>query len=137
MRPDAQARRHQERLPPDLRAAWRARASLRERLAEAVSPTVLVDVLLLASELVTNSVLHAGPTADLDLVLETDPRRVRVEVWDDGPGIELPAAPAEPLPEVADGRGLFLLQRVADRAGALHEARACVWFELDLPEPAR
>jgi anti-sigma regulatory factor (Ser/Thr protein kinase) len=86
---------------------------------------------------VTNSVVHAGATADLDLVLETDGRRVRVEVWDDGPGIDLPAAPEEPAAGTAGGRGLVLLARVADRSGALRATRACVWFEIDLPQPAR
>jgi anti-sigma regulatory factor (Ser/Thr protein kinase) len=137
VRPEAQARRHQERLTPDLRAAWRARAVLRERLTRAVPPTLLVDALLLASELVTNSVLHAGAAGNLDLVLERDPRRLRVEVWDDGPGIELPAAPEPPTAGVAGGRGLVLLTRIADRAGTLREDRACVWFELDLPDPGR
>ena len=89
--------------------------------------TLADDVALLVSELVTNSVRHAGARSGepIGLHVAAWPRRVRVEVSDPGGGF----APREPRPRAdgASGWGLYLVDRLADRWGA---ADGTVWFEM-------
>jgi anti-sigma regulatory factor (Ser/Thr protein kinase) len=88
-------------------------------------------VSLLVSELVTNAVRHGGAGLDRTLCLKLDstPKCVRVEVMDDGPGFQPPAAGAEtPLSE---GFGLSLVDQIADRWGVELSDGATVWFEID------
>jgi anti-sigma regulatory factor (Ser/Thr protein kinase) len=83
---------------------------------------------LLVSELVTNSVKHAGagPGEPIDLELRASADKVRVEVGDPGPGFEPTMARSEP-----GGFGLLLVARLADRWGVERDPRTCVWFEID------
>src|SRR3954470_14710520 len=88
---------------------------------------------LLASELVTNSLRHAGLSMRDRIRLEMRLHRncVRVEVSAPGRDFALPDV-AKPPTGVA-GRGLFLVNTLADRWGTQsHERRAMVWFEIDL-----
>ena len=61
-----------------------------EFIAEALPSEMLEDAALLTSEVVTNSVRHAGHSTDegigMELVLSDD--HLRVSVTDDGPGFE-------------------------------------------------
>jgi serine/threonine-protein kinase RsbW len=85
---------------------------------------------LLASEIVTNSVRHAG-AGEHDVVgfeIVLSPASVRVEVTDRGPGF-VPDASA-PRPDEVGGRGLFLVDQMADRWGTA-DGGTRVWFELD------
>src|SRR4051812_43499592 len=94
-----------------------------------LDPSVAFDVRLLVSELVTNSVQHAEVAAEDSIVLTVSlsDNTVRVEVRDEGPGFEPPAAPP---PDDADaGWGLFLVEQLADDWG-VGEARKGVWFEI-------
>ncbi|MEA2441781.1 MAG: serine/threonine-protein kinase RsbW [Thermoleophilaceae bacterium] len=94
-----------------------------------LDPSVAFDVRLLVSELVTNSVQHAQVAAEDSIVLavKLGDESVRVEVRDDGPGFEPPAAPP---PDDADaGWGLFLVEQLADSWG-VGEDRKGVWFEI-------
>jgi anti-sigma regulatory factor (Ser/Thr protein kinase) len=85
-------------------------------------------VTLLASELVGNSVRHAGMGTEEKIVffahLTAD--HVRCEVADTGPGFD---------PEVrndAAGFGLRLVDKLASRWGVSHGDRGTrVWFEID------
>ncbi len=85
------------------------------------------DVPLLVSELVTNAVLHARSDFSVTVVAHDD--RVRVEVFDSNP--RLPA-PADVPAEAYSGRGLLILQGLANAWGV--EAHAgegkTVWFEV-------
>lgn len=85
------------------------------------------DAELLVSELVTNAVLHAR--APVDLVIRRVRGTIRVEVFDAGDGLPLPVFPAL---DDTSGRGLGLVQAVAERWGVEETAEGkVVWFELD------
>lgn len=101
------------------------------RLEGLLAVGVLDRVLLLVSELVTNSVRHAGsgPGNYVGLRLEVDDNRVRGEVSDAGGGFS--TVVSLPKPEEASGWGLFLTDRVADRWGVQPGARTRTWFEID------
>lgn len=93
---------------------------------------------LLITELVTNSVRHAGLTRTDTVTLDIEPLpgAVRVEVADTGNGFPRPTFSGEP-PEGPSGRGIYLVDALADRWGIEHRhdpdaPRTIVWFELDL-----
>jgi anti-sigma regulatory factor (Ser/Thr protein kinase) len=105
--------------------ARRALSSLNGSLAGLAEP-----VRLLVSELVTNSVKHAGagPQDLIDLALTASADKVRVEVGDGGEGFEPRTSRTEP-----GGFGLMLVDKLADRWGIERSPRPCVWFEIDRP----
>jgi anti-sigma regulatory factor (Ser/Thr protein kinase) len=117
-----------------IRLAGGADAPRRARSALSALNGTLSDmheqVKLLVSELVTNSVVHAGagPDALLELRLAVSPAQVRAELIDPGPGFPPPAELPEPGPQ---GRfGLFLVDRLATRWGTESDPTR-VWFEID------
>ena len=116
-------------LSPDVLAPGHARRAL-ERLGHRVAADVVERLKLLVSELVTNSVVHAGLSARdrIAVAVAVAPASVRVEVCDPGPGFEAPAAPE--LYDVC-GRGLMLVDQVADRWGVARGELTRVWFEID------
>jgi anti-sigma regulatory factor (Ser/Thr protein kinase) len=106
-----------------------AASSLRNR----VPADRLDDILLLVSELITNSVRHAGLAGGdlIELHVDVDTGTVRVEVIDPGPGFA--ADPADPNPDQGSGWGLHLVELLAQRWGvATRGARTVTWFELSL-----
>ena len=81
---------------------------------------------LLASELVTNAVLHARSAVELRLHI--DGGRVRVEVHD---GSAMPVTPRHFTSDAATGRGLLLVTELAAAWGSdVGPDGKCVWFEL-------
>ena len=93
--------------------------------------SVYGDVVLLISELVTNSVRHAGldATQPLQLSVNIDDDLVRVAVRDPGPGFSPPEPPSDP--GRAGGWGLVLVEQLAERWGVEHDGEAnVVWCEL-------
>lgn len=113
-------------------AATRARRALDE-LEAAIPEPVKEDLELLVSEVVTNAVRHAGAShGDLiELSVEVDRGRVRVEVADPGPGFE--PAPVIPTMLQESGWGLYLVGQLSDRWGVERDSdRTVVWFEIDL-----
>ncbi len=100
-----------------------ARRLVRERLGR--GPTDEAE--LLASELVTNALVHTdrGP---IRMAIEVDGGVVRVEVRDADPR---PPELADPAPEDEHGRGLALVEALSERWGVDRRPDGkVVWFEL-------
>jgi integral membrane sensor domain MASE1/anti-sigma regulatory factor (Ser/Thr protein kinase) len=122
-------------LEPNTRCPAEARTSLTP-LAASLPSQVYLDLSLLVSELVTNSVRHARlrPRDLIRLRVETSDRVIRVEVSDPGEGFG--ASIPEPIAGEPGGWGLFLTERLADRWGIDREAGwTTVWLEVDLDPP--
>jgi anti-sigma regulatory factor (Ser/Thr protein kinase) len=117
------------RLAPTARAPAEARG-LVDRLAPPLRPDEVLALRLLVSELVTNSVRHAGLDPDewIDLQVDVTPHTVRVTVTDPGGGFQPPTRPSHPTDP--SGWGLTLVQRMADRWGISSDGHTQVWFEL-------
>lgn len=108
-------------------AAAAARRVLR-RLSGEIDEPVAENLRLLVTELVGNSVRHAGVESVVMKVALTDPA-VHVEVTDEGPGFE-PTSRDERA-DRESGWGLFLVDRLADRWGVnCHQGATRVWFDL-------
>lgn len=83
----------------------------------------LGDVAVTVSELVTNAIRHGTPPIEVGITIEDG--RVRVEVTDHGGGEPQPKNPEVTAP---DGRGLALIDVLADEWGASIEGgRTTVW----------
>lgn len=80
------------------------------------------DVLLVVSELVSNSVRHGAP-GEVAVKVEAQDDHVRVEVTDDGEGFELEAPRGE-------GLGLTLVEKIARSWGVVNDGRFTVWAEI-------
>ena len=108
-----------------------ARQFVGARLGEWGAAGVLEETLLCVSELVTNAVVHAGSPVHLEL--HCGEGMLRVDVRDTG----RPALPtARPVAGADDthGRGLMMVDVVADRWGVVEEAQGkVVWFEIAVP----
>jgi anti-sigma regulatory factor (Ser/Thr protein kinase) len=90
-------------------------------------------LLLLVSELVSNSVRHAGLDADERIRLRArwDEACAYVEVCDAGRSGRVPRKREKPDALEPGGLGLMLVDEMADRWGVRrHEDQTCVWFEL-------
>jgi anti-sigma regulatory factor (Ser/Thr protein kinase) len=85
------------------------------------------DVVLVVSELVSNSVRHSGDGKESDeIVVRVSVRAgyIRVEVADQGPGFSIDAPRGE-------GLGLSIVEKLSDRWGmADGQHRFVVWAEL-------
>jgi anti-sigma regulatory factor (Ser/Thr protein kinase) len=119
-------------LPADVTAPGRARRIVAASLAAHGFDDLVEPAVLLASEVVTNAVVHGGGHARLGV--EHDHRRIRVTVSD--------ASSARPRRldlglDATSGRGVQLLDQLATRWGVdIHPARGkTVWFELEAASP--
>jgi anti-sigma regulatory factor (Ser/Thr protein kinase) len=106
----------------------------RRQLAQWVGPDLASDELhrmkLLASELVTNAVLHGHGKITLRAQLDDD--RALVEVIDEGSGFEHEIRRREF--DDLHGRGLAIVDSESSRWG-VHEGTTHVWFELERRGP--
>ena len=109
-------------------AAGRARREL-SRLRADLDPPLLENVRLLVTELVTNSVRHAGRRRRRADGAGRRAQRVRVEIAN--PGAALRAGPRRD-PSSDGGWGLFLVDRLSDAWGVVEDdgRHQRVWFEL-------
>jgi anti-sigma regulatory factor (Ser/Thr protein kinase) len=108
-----------------------ARDAARMVIGGGLRPERLDDALLAISELLANSLLHAGGGV-VTVWAGVDAVRLRVEVHDDGSGIPDHVAWAAPDPGRPTGRGLALVALITDRCGHRRSPWAMTWFELDL-----
>jgi anti-sigma regulatory factor (Ser/Thr protein kinase) len=91
------------------------------------------DAALLVTELVANVVDHVGGDDFLTLELEASEDRLRIAVLD---GSSVPPVVQELSRERPRGRGLLMLQAIADRWGSDdHRGGKRVWFELAAAQP--
>jgi anti-sigma regulatory factor (Ser/Thr protein kinase) len=104
-------------IAPDLNAPAAARLAL-ERFRGQLEDDVFERSALVLSEVVTNSVKHAGLTAaqPIDLEIGLTPERLRVEITDDGHGFE-PLAVTPGRHDGSGGWGLWLVEGMTDRWG--------------------
>jgi anti-sigma regulatory factor (Ser/Thr protein kinase) len=113
--------------PDGARAARQQLAGLEREVAR----EVLDNLRLMVSELVTNSIRHAGLAEGtrIELRVQVGRGRIRVEVSDPGPGFE----PHLVTPSMyqTSGWGLYLVDQLSDRWGVIRGVSTKVWFELD------
>jgi anti-sigma regulatory factor (Ser/Thr protein kinase) len=120
-----------------LRARPAAAAEARRALVGLALPKVTRENLaLLVSELVTNSVRHAGLSAGAPIGVQVNngSGNVRLAVHDDGPGFPFPShQPDAPL--AADGRGLVIVASLSEEWGVDSNADGCtVWCQIAVEE---
>ncbi|MEU3898209.1 ATP-binding protein [Streptomyces sp. NPDC045251] len=124
-------------LSPTPRGARLARLLATEQLRSWGLP--LDPARQLVAELASNAAAHGRvPGRDFRLTLYVVGATLRIEVTDTR-GEELPR-PQTPAPDAESGRGLLLVEALADRWGVTEERfpRKTVWAELPCtpPEPA-
>jgi anti-sigma regulatory factor (Ser/Thr protein kinase) len=122
-------------VPHHARGARQARHRLTAALTGSIPPALLADVISVAAELIANAVRHAEPlpggVVRLAWRLRTsdEMRMIEVRVTDGG-------APQLPRPRTAstdeaDGRGLKIVEALADRWGVDKDGLGqSVWAEL-------
>ena len=88
------------------------------------------DLMLAATEVVNNAVLHAGQRGEGDIRVElsVSEARVRFAVRDDGSGFDVPQSHRRGDPQIG-GLGLYLVDAIADRWGVEHQPTT-VWLEV-------
>src|SRR4051812_21809453 len=116
-----------EVLPKAAGAAAMARRAL-DRLTGEVDRPRLEDARLLVTELIANAVEHVEEDGAIELRVDNDYERLRIEVLDPGPGFT--ADPNRPGELAESGWGLHFVSRIADRWAADTDGTGRVWFEL-------
>jgi anti-sigma regulatory factor (Ser/Thr protein kinase) len=119
-------------LPPHPRSPRDARAFVRSTLHSWRLDDLCAEAELLASELVTNVVLHVGTQLSLTITRADGGREpIRVEVRD---GSRRAPRRRHYSEQASTGRGLLLVERMATRHGVeVDEQGKRVWFELAAP----
>lgn len=116
------------RLRADPQSPAEARKTL-EALRVSLDDDVVDDAALLVSEIVSNSVRHAGlcATDAIEVRIRGSRSMLHVDVIDPGPGFELERTPSRSRD---GGWGLWLLDRLATRWGVERGDTTRVWFDL-------
>jgi len=123
-----------QRLPHGPLAPASARDALDAALSDRIRPDVLGELRLMVSELVTNAVRHGRALQGaVELAIAMHGRTVRVEVSDAGAGFTPPGR--EPALGEAEGWGLVVVDRLADRWGVDDSPSTRVWAEMRLTPP--
>ena len=119
-------------LAPDRDAAAAARRVL-DGFRGQLEEDVIDRSALVATEVVTNSVTHAGLTAaqPIDLNIQLSSACLRLEVTDEGTGGFDPAI-TPPDAGRDSGRGLWMIDQLTDRWGVDFSRSTHVWCEFDL-----
>ncbi len=121
----------------DLRAVRDARFFIHDRLSDWGLAELSDDLQLIASEVVTNALVHAG--SEVDVRLRAYPDRIRLEVRDSETDPPVPTAYSlseEGSAQAEHGRGLFLVDALADSWNCSPNGRGkTVWLEIGTPRP--
>ncbi|WP_345710455.1 ATP-binding protein [Kineococcus glutinatus] len=116
-------------LPPDPSASWRARRFVADWCARRSLDEDSVDtLLLLTAELVTNAVLYGR--SEVAVSLAATARQVRLSVADEN--TRLPQR-RDPDPDALNGRGLLLVEALAERHGIdVSPVGKVVWCDVEV-----
>ncbi len=118
-------------LEPTPDAASRVRAAVAMALDRTLPSEVVENILMVATELVSNSVMHAGaPPGDRIIFRLRARRRVRLEVEDGGRGFGGRPPPVVDPGRDPGGRGLMIVDLLSEEWGVEENARVLVWAEL-------
>jgi serine/threonine-protein kinase RsbW len=113
-------------------AACTARRLLTDKLGEITPAGTLHDLHLLATELITNAVLHASVDESdmIEMRVALDAGGLRVSVTD--PGADTVPQVQELDPTVPGGMGLFLVEQISSDWGVerTRDGENRVWFQL-------
>lgn len=112
-------------------AAGRVRAAVTTALDRTLAREVVENVLMVATELVSNSVMHAGipPGERITFRLRAE-ERVRVEVEDRGRGFRGRPPPVVDPGRDPGGRGLLIVDLLSEEWGVEEDGSVLVWAEL-------
>jgi PAS domain S-box-containing protein len=124
---DSQVVERRRSLPPVPESARAARETVRDAVDEVGRSDLSDTAGLLVSEIVTNAIVHARTSIELDVT--AGPAGLRVAVRDRSPN---PPVPRHYGRAATTGRGLGLLELLSDRHGTDSENGdgKTVWFEL-------
>lgn len=115
------------KLPATPAAAEQARAAVRTQLTRWDMPACVDDCLLVASELVTNAVIHGAAPIRMHLQRRNDVVRISVE---DGQVTDSPD-PRDAEQHDPHGRGLFLVEALCQQWGwSRSEKSKTVWADV-------
>ncbi len=119
-----------DRVDPVPGAGRHCRHAVTDLLHRAQAEHLAADAALLVSELVANVVLHARTSAEVRMSVRDGV--LLVEVSDGSPGS---VAPQHTSPYATTGRGLALVEAIADAWGSrpVSGGGKVVWFELGGP----
>jgi phosphoserine phosphatase RsbU/P len=123
------------RLPAAQSSPAVARAAVNDAITDVGLSTIRDEALLLTTELITNAVVHAGTEMELEILASSEAISVMVLDNHCGP-LSLTGWDAT-SPSLAatlgeGGRGLLLVDRLADRWGTLHHSGGKgIWFRLE------
>ncbi|MFC5219879.1 ATP-binding SpoIIE family protein phosphatase [Streptomyces coerulescens] len=130
--PSAEAQRfihHMEIPHHDLQGVSRARQFLHDCMSEWGLSELSDEAVLLASEVVTNALVHGD--SDVDVRLRRYPSHVRVEVRDSTPQPAVPVTIPRDEDRAEGGRGLLIVEALAKAWGNSPSGRGkTVWFEM-------
>jgi anti-sigma regulatory factor (Ser/Thr protein kinase) len=118
-------------VPSGPEASFIARRFLREVIHEKLPSEITDPVLLLTSEVVTNSTRHSGAPlgAEIEIIVVTAEARVEVTVVDQGKGFD-----PDRSRSLGDegGWGWHLIRTLASRWGVERRGpKTAVWFEIE------
>jgi anti-sigma regulatory factor (Ser/Thr protein kinase) len=119
-------------LAPDLDAPAAARRAL-DGFRDQLEQDVIERSALVVTEVVTNSVTHAGltPAQPIDLNIQESPACLRIEVTDEGNATFDPVV-SLPYSNQTSGRGFWMIDQLTDRWGVDFTRSTRVWCEFDL-----
>ena len=123
------AHEHVRTFPRQIRVAPTARQFVRQA---ADGHPAVDDVVLLAAELIANSLVHAGDATTITVTVAVSETLVRIDVGDDGILAIPHLRPGDP--DAESGRGFQLINHLARRWGFVRDpGGSCCWAEIASP----